>query len=134
MTRPMLRVAWYRFRATFRRRLGGYLTLAVLIGLVGGVAMASMVAARRTDASYPKFLASTNPSDLVVEPFTKTNYSPGFLRQLARLPHVNSVAAAVPLTAATLTPGGNLNTVLLAHVQLVGSSPVLTASSPPRTG
>ena len=28
--------------------------------------MGSMVAARRTDSSYPKFLASTNPSDLVV--------------------------------------------------------------------
>ena len=61
-------MAWFRFRATFRRRLGGYLVLAVLIGLVGGVAMASMVAARRTDASYPKFLASTNPSDLIIQP------------------------------------------------------------------
>ena len=39
MNGPVLRVAWYRFRATFRRRLGGYLTLAVLIGLVGGVAI-----------------------------------------------------------------------------------------------
>ena len=115
------RLAWYRFRATFRRRWGGYLALAVLIGLVGGVAMGSMVAARRTDASYPKFLASTNPSDLVVEPFTKTNYSPAFLRQLARLPHVTGVAAAVPLTAATLTASGSLGTVLLAHVQLAGT-------------
>jgi len=115
------RLAWYRFRVTFPRRWGGYLALAVLTGLVGGVAMGSMVAARRTDASYPKFLASTNPSDLVVEPFTKTNYSPGFLRQLARLPHVTGVAAAVPLTAATLTPSGKPGTVLLAHVQLAGT-------------
>ena len=118
---PAARVAWYRFGATFGRRWPGYLALAVLIGMVGGVALGSVTAARRTDASYPKFLASTNPSDLVVEPFTKTNYSPGFLRQLARLPHVKGVAAAVPLTAATLTPGGNLGTVLLAHVQLAGT-------------
>jgi FtsX-like permease family len=118
---PVLRVAAYRFAATFRRRWSGYLALAVLIGLLGGVAMAAVTAARRTDASYPKFLASTNPSDLVVEPFTKTNYSPGFLRQLARLPHVIGVAAAVPLTAATLTPSGNPGTVLLAHVQLAGT-------------
>ena len=118
---PTARLAWYRFRATFRRRWPGYLALAVLIGLVGGVALGSVSAARRTDASYPKFLASTNPSDLVVQPFTRTSYSPGFLRQLARLPHVSGVAAAVPLTAATLTPGGNLGTVLLAHVQLVGT-------------
>ena len=93
----------------------------MLIGLVGGVALGSVTAARRTDASYPKFLASTNPSDLVVQPFTRTSYSPGFLRQLARLPHVTGVAAAVPLTAATLTPSGNLGTVLLAHVQLAGT-------------
>jgi hypothetical protein len=114
-------LAWYRFRVTFRRRWGGYLALAVLIGLVGGVAMGSMVAARRTDASYPKFLASTNPSDLVVQPFTTPAYSPGFVRQLARLPHVAGAAVAVPLTAATLTPSGRPATVLLAHVQLAAT-------------
>ena len=52
------RVVWYRFRITLHRRWGGYLALAVLIGVVGGVAMASMNAARRTYASYPAFLAS----------------------------------------------------------------------------
>ena len=115
------RLAWYRFRATFRRRWGGYLALAVLIGLVGGVAMGSVVAARRTDSSYPKFLASTNPSELVVQPFTTPSYSPGFVRQLARLPHVAGAAVAVPLTAATITPSGHLGTVLLAHVQLAAT-------------
>src|ERR1017187_7106087 len=114
-------VAWYRFRATLRRRWGGYVALALLIGMVGGIAMGSMVAARRTYSSYPQFLASTNPSDLVVQPFTTPAYSAGFVRQLARLPHVNGVAVAVPLTAATITPRGNLGTVLLAHVQLAAS-------------
>jgi hypothetical protein len=115
------RLAWYRFRVTFRRRWGGYMALALLIGLVGGVAMGSLAAARRTDASYPGFLASTNPSDLVVQPFTSPAYSPGFVRQLARLPHVAGAAAAVPLTAATLTPSGRPATVLLAHVQLAAT-------------
>ena len=115
------RVAGYRFAATFRRRWGGYLALAVLIGLVGGVALGSVVAARRTDSSYPNFLASTNPSDLVVQPFTAPDYSPGFVRQLARLPHVAGAAVAVPLTAVTLTPRGHLGTVLLAHVQLAAT-------------
>jgi hypothetical protein len=32
-----LRVATYRFRATFGRRWGGYVALVVLIGLVGGL-------------------------------------------------------------------------------------------------
>ena len=115
------RLAWYRFRVTFRRRWSGYLALAVLIGLVGGAAMGSMAAARRTDASYPKFLASTNPSDLVVQPFTTPDYAPGFVRQLARLPHVARAAVAMPLTAATLTPSGRPATVLLSHVQLVAT-------------
>ncbi len=121
MNGPVLRMAWYRFRATFRRRWAGYLTLALLIGLVGGIAMGSVVAARRTYASYPKFLASTNPSDLVVQPFTKPAYSPGFVRQLIALPHVLGAAVAVPFTAATLTPRGQPGTILLAHVQLEAS-------------
>ena len=62
----MLSVAWYRFRATFRRRWPGYLAIVLLIGLVGGLAMASIAGARRTQSSYPTFLASTNPSDLTV--------------------------------------------------------------------
>jgi len=117
----LLRFAWYRFLATFGRRWSGYLALALLVGLVGGVAMGSMAAARRTDASYPKFLASTNPSDLVVQPFTSPSYSPAFVRQLAGLPHVAEAAVAVPLTAVTLTRGGHLGTVLLAHVQLAAT-------------
>jgi hypothetical protein len=118
---PVLRMAWYRFRATFRRRWAGYLALAVLIGLAGGIAMGSMVASRRTEASYPKFLASTNPSDLVVQPFTTPAYSPRFVGQLARLPHVDTVAVAVPFTSVTLTKRGTLGTVLLAHTQLVAT-------------
>ena len=121
----VLRFAWYRLRVTFGRRWSGYLALALLVGLVGGVAMASVTAARRTDASYPRFLASTNPSDLVVQPFTAPSYSPAFLRQLARLPHVSGIAAAVPLTAVTLTPRGKPGTVLLAHVQI--AAPVSAA-------
>ena len=117
----MLLVAWYRFRATLRRRWGGYVALALLIGMVGGIAMGSMVAARRTYSSYPQFLASTNPSDLVVQPFTTPAYSAGFVRQLARLPHVNGVAVAVPFSAVILTPRGKLGTVLLAHVQLAAA-------------
>jgi hypothetical protein len=125
------RVAWFRFRATFRRRLGGYLALAILIGVVGGVAMSSMVAARRTDSSYPRFLASTNPSDLIIQPNGGgTGATAGavyqsyldFLSQLARLPHVQKVRNAENFTAATLTPSGGIGTVLQSQVQLIAST------------
>ena len=59
----VLRLAWYRLRATFGRRWGGYLSVILLVALIGGVAMASIAAGRSTQSSYPRFLASTNPSE-----------------------------------------------------------------------
>ena len=60
------RVAWYRFARTLRRQWTGYLAIALLLGLVGGLAMGSVAAARRTQGAYPAYLAATNPSDLTV--------------------------------------------------------------------
>jgi FtsX-like permease family/MacB-like periplasmic core domain len=114
------RAAWYRFRATFRRRLSGYLALALLVGLVGGVALGSLTAARRTYASYPEFLASTNPSDLFLLPQGSTP-DPGLVSKLARLPHVRSAEEGEQLNAATLTPGGRISIVLVTQVELVAS-------------
>jgi hypothetical protein len=116
----VLRVAGYRFRATFRRRWGGYLTLVLLIGLVGGVALGSLTAARRTYASYPAFLASTNPSDLLVLP-SVNGPDPRLAHELAGLPHVRSAEAGEQLTAVTLTPRGGVGTVLITQVELIAS-------------
>lgn len=96
----VLRVAWYRFRVTLGRRWGGYLSVVVLIGLVGGLAMGAVAAARRTQSSFPAFLASTNPSDMSV--FT----GPVPVKVLARLPHVKRVESADVLNAAQLGPNG----------------------------
>ena len=87
--RQALRVAWYRFRATFRRRWGGYLTLVLLIGLVGGLAMGAVAAARRTQSSFPAFLSSTNPSDLTVIDANSNDST--VHRTIAGLPHVKHV-------------------------------------------
>jgi FtsX-like permease family len=116
----VLPVAWYRFRATLRRRWPGYLALALLIGLVGGVALGALTAARRTYASYPALLASTNPSDLLVLPQTSSP-DPGLVRQLARLPRVRSAEEGEQLNAVTLTPAGRVKTVLETQVELVAS-------------
>src|ERR1035437_4774808 len=122
MTGPVPRLAWYRFRATFRRRWTGYVALAVLTGMVGGVALASVTAARRTDSSYPDYLASTNPSDLIVQPTTTPPYAPAFLDgQLARLKHVRHVETTAGFNAATLTPDGRIAGFLITQVELIAS-------------
>jgi hypothetical protein len=115
------RVAWFRFRVTLGRRRHAYLALVVLVGLVGGVAMGSVVAARRTYASYPEFLAGTNPSDLIVQPTTNPGYAPGFLDQIASLPHVRKVETTASFNAATLTRRGGIATVLITQVELFAS-------------
>ena len=120
MSGPTVRVAVYRLRATLPRRWGGYLALTLLVGLVGGVALGSLTAARRTYASYPAFLASTNPSDLFVLPQTSSP-EPGLVNSLARLPHVRSAEEGEQINAATLTPGGKVQTVLETQVELVAS-------------
>ena len=50
MDRAALRVAGYRFRATFRRRWDGYVALVELelIALMGGLAIGAVAGARRT--------------------------------------------------------------------------------------
>ena len=88
-------------RATWRRRRGGYLALVLLIGLIGGMAMASLAAARRTQSSFATFLASTRPSDLSL-----TVQGPNLAGSLERLPGVRSVEAALlSLNAFPLTRG-----------------------------
>ena len=90
-----MRVARYRFRATFGQRWGGYLTLVLLIGLLGGLAMGAVAGARRTQSSYPRFMKSTNPSDLIVLHNDSANDSnkddAAFLRRIAHLPHVKRI-------------------------------------------
>ena len=109
-----LRVAAYRFRPTLRRRLGAYVTLAVLVGLVGGVAIASFAAARRTQSSYGVYLASTNPSDLsvitgVLNPAigNGAGYNAGLVRTISRLPHVVAFDTEEGIDVLPLSPTGS---------------------------
>ena len=81
------RVAWYRFRATFAHRFGAYGSIALLMALTGGVALGSLAAARRTQASFSVFLKSTNPSDMSITQLFGSNLT----TELERLPGVERV-------------------------------------------
>ena len=108
-----LRVARYRSRGTFRERWGGYLSLVLLVGLVGGVALGALASARRTQSSYSTYLANTNPSDLslgtaLYSPglgFT-TGYDAALVRTIAHLPHVTRVESYSSIYGQPVQPNG----------------------------
>ena len=104
----MLTVARYHFRATFRQRWAGYLSIVLLVGLVGGVAMGSIAGARRTQSTFPAYLAATNASNLQIQTSTVTNQfgTATLIGKLARLPHVQHVADAPYLLVIPLGPNG----------------------------
>jgi hypothetical protein len=111
-----MNVAWFRFRATWRRNLTSYLTVVLLIGLIGGVGMASVAAARRTQSSYPTFVASTNPSTLTMAVYSNNNggqAGPNLKSKIEKLPGVRHVATAFgpPLVPLNSKGAPELNTL-----------------------
>jgi hypothetical protein len=93
--RHILRVAIYRFKGDLARRGTGYLGVILVIGFIGGVALASLAGARRTESSFPTYVASTNPSTVGL--FSRyddpgrgitTGYDPAVATAIAHLPLV----------------------------------------------
>jgi hypothetical protein len=107
-----VRLARYRFGTTFSRRWPGYLSLALLIGLVGGLSMGSIAGARRTDSSFTVFWKSTNPSDLIgptgiLNPTLPLGpYDGPLVSKISHLPHVKSVETQSGINILPLGPDG----------------------------
>ena len=112
-----MRAAAYRFRATFGQRWGDYLTLIVLVGLLGGVAWAPSPApgepSRRTS-----HILGLHPSDLQI--FTtfanssiggSVGYDPATNAKILRLPFVHSMDTIVGFD-------GNLDFVHGEHLRI----------------
>ena len=113
MTRQQLRVSRYRFRSTFGRRWGAYLSLVLLVGLVGGLSMGVAAAARRTGSSFSTFLASTNPSDLslgtaLYNPALgyTTGYDATLVDKISHLPHVKRAESYAEIYGVPIRPNG----------------------------
>lgn len=114
MTGSAARFAWYRFQTTFRSRIGGYLTIVFLVGLIGGVAIGAIAGARRTQAAFPASLAKSNASDLQFQSYIggckqllECLYSRRFTQEIAGLPHVQRVAGYVNMYLAPIGHNGH---------------------------
>jgi ABC-type lipoprotein release transport system permease subunit len=120
VTQLALRPAWYRLRAALRRDRAGYLAIAVIVGLVGGVAMGSVAAARRTQSAFPRILAASSPSDLDVDPGP---YSSRMIDQISHLPRVRSAESYVALYGLRALRSGfaDPRTFFNQSIELVGS-------------
>ena len=109
LTASVVREASYRFRACFRGRWAGYVVLLLLIGVVGGVSMAAVAGARRTQSSFPVYLASTNPADVQAftefDPITGTGYSPRVDRAITGVRYVRRAVDVIGFDG-TLQPLG----------------------------
>ena len=101
--RAVLRLAGHEIRV----RWPGWVALALLVGLAGGVVLTAAAGARRTDSAYPRFLTVSKASDVLVSP--AGNGAGGYDKALARLPGAAAVAPVVGLQALPPGPGGKLD-------------------------
>lgn len=99
------------FVRTFRSRLRGYASVAVLLALLGGLTMASFAGARRTASAYPRFREVGRALDVQLFGGEFEREHPGLA---GRLP---GVAAALVVLA---------NLVAAAPARMAGRTPVAT--------
>src|SRR5437762_7414754 len=57
---------WMAARAQLRRRWGATVALALLVGLAGGVVIAAVAGASRTESAMKRFVAFSRPEDAYV--------------------------------------------------------------------
>ena len=84
---------WLALRADVRRRWPALLSLAVLLGLIGGVVLTAAAGARRTDTAYPRLLTWANATQTDIVP--EGNGIPAdYFAALARQPQVAAMTTA----------------------------------------
>ena len=119
--------AFYWWRATRGRSWRTAVTVALIGGLLGTVALGALAGARRTASAYGRYLRSIKSSDVYVNipgPFLAA------IPKIAALPGVRGSAAWLGL-AANPVIGGRVDDSFLDN-NLVGS--LATATTSARTG
>ena len=80
----------YRLRAELRHGWRALVVIAVLVGLSGGAAMASLAAARRTDTAFERMRSATDAWDIEINP-NNGGASRLSLEKLRKLPGVERI-------------------------------------------
>ena len=97
---------WLALRADVRRKWPALLSLALLLGLIGGVVLTAASGARRTDTAYPRLLRWANATQADIIP-AGTGFN-GFYPAVARLPHIAAMTTA-GFYSAVLSPRNQTN-------------------------
>ncbi|HSS89850.1 MAG TPA: FtsX-like permease family protein [Streptosporangiaceae bacterium] len=113
---------WLRLRAELRHQWRTWLVLAVLLGVIGGIALTAAAGARRTDTAYPRFLRASHAAQLAV--FPQRSGFGGYFRAVARLPQVSSAASAAFLQMSLPGPGASPYSGLTAEASPAGDDGV----------
>ncbi|HEV3293143.1 MAG TPA: FtsX-like permease family protein [Streptosporangiaceae bacterium] len=94
---------WFALRAGMRRRWRTLVSLALLLGLAGGVVLTAAAGARRTDTAYPRLLTWANASQVTA---LLGGLDPAYFAALDQLPQVAAVATAMQYNIALPVSGG----------------------------
>jgi FtsX-like permease family len=113
---------WLRLRAELRHQWRAWLALAVLLGVIGGIALTAAAGARRTDTAYPRFLRASHAAQLAV--FPALSGFGGYFRAVAHLPQVSSSASTAFLQMSLPGPGASPFSGLTAEASPVGDDGV----------
>jgi ABC-type lipoprotein release transport system permease subunit len=95
-----------RARAELRTRYAAILSLALIVGVIGGVVIAAAAGARRTETAYPRFLRAEKAMDVVVD---VTGRDPAavdrVLNRVASLPQILDSGRITLAQGSLLIPG-----------------------------
>ena len=89
-----MEMVWLALRADLRQRWRALLSLAVLLGLIGGVVLTAAAGARRTDTAYPRLLTWANATQVELIP-AANDYPADYYAALAKLPQVAQLSTEV---------------------------------------
>jgi ABC-type antimicrobial peptide transport system permease subunit len=101
-----------------RSRWQGWLALALLTAVAGGAVLAAVAGAIRTDTAYPRYLAWSNASDLLIAPAGQGFH--GYFQAVAALPQVAASGTVAGIQAEPLAADGSVLNIANVNVAVDG--------------